>query len=130
MATCLDAWAVLAWLDGEEPAATAVQKAVEAEPPLISWINLVEVHYRLAREHGTDEADQTLADLRDQMAEELPGVVRMREVAALKASHPIALGDCFAIATATAGEASLITGDPEIVERAGEFSCEVVDVRG
>jgi hypothetical protein len=44
---CLDSWAVLAWLDGDEPAAAAVAKALERERPAMSWINLVEVSYRL-----------------------------------------------------------------------------------
>jgi hypothetical protein len=31
----------------------------------MSWINLVEVHYRTIREHGREEADQVLSELRD-----------------------------------------------------------------
>ena len=31
MSVCLDSWAVLAWLDGDEPAAGAVQAALDAE---------------------------------------------------------------------------------------------------
>ncbi|MDX6651279.1 MAG: ribonuclease VapC [Solirubrobacterales bacterium] len=126
---CLDSWAVLAWLDGEEPAAGRVQAEIDRGRPGISWVNLVEIHYRLIRDHGRESADQTLDDLRDALEEELPGVERMREVARLKAEHPIALGDCFAIATATAAGSALITGDPEIVERAPALTCEVIDAR-
>jgi hypothetical protein len=50
-------------------------------------------------------------------------------VAALKAEHPIALADCFAIATAAAGGVELITGDPEIVLRRAEMPCEIIDAR-
>jgi predicted nucleic acid-binding protein len=53
----------------------------------------------------------------------------MRSVAALKADHPIALADCFAIATAAAKGAALITGDPEIVDRAEQLPCAVIDAR-
>lgn len=120
---------MLAWLDGEEPPATAVQDAVDGGRPAMSWINLVEVHYGIARDHGTERADSTLADLREVVAEELPGIARMRAVARLKAEHPIALADCFAIATAAAADASLLTGDPEIVDRAPNLPCPVVDVR-
>ena len=129
MTSCLDSWAVLAWLDGEEPAAGTVQDAIETERPLISWINLVEVEYRVRRQHGPDEADAVLDRLRGSVEEELPGVSRMREVAALKSEHPIALADCFAVATAAAAGATLITGDPEIIERFETLPCPVLDAR-
>ena len=67
MSFCLDSWAVLAWLDGDEPAATIVNEALESERPVMSWINLVEVIYRTAEEnHGKDEADRVLDELRHQ----------------------------------------------------------------
>lgn len=95
----------------------------------MSWVNLVEVHYRVARDHGKEEADDTLSELRSQIAEDLPGVSAMRAVASLKAEHSIALADCFAIAVAEANGAKLLTGDPEIVERADDLPCAVVDLR-
>jgi predicted nucleic acid-binding protein len=127
---CLDSWAVLAWLDGEEPAAEIVQSVVDRGRPAMSWMNLVEVHYRTARDHGSQEADQVLAELRPQISEDLPGISAMREVARLKAENSIALADCFAIALAAGEGAVLLTGDPEIVERADELPCGVKDLRG
>jgi predicted nucleic acid-binding protein len=53
----------------------------------------------------------------------------MRAVAALKAEHPIALADCFAIATAAAKNATLITGDPKILDRADQIRCALTDAR-
>lgn len=129
MKSCLDSWAVLAWLDGDEPAATVVAEALERERPGMSWMNLVEVHYRTIRDHGRQEADEVLSELRPQITEHLPGVSAMRSVSALKAANPIALADCFAIALADAEGAQLLTGDPEIVDRADELSCVVVDLR-
>lgn len=126
---CLDSWAVLALLDGEEPAAAAVARAIERERPAISWVNLVEVHYRTARDHGRQEADQVLAELRPRLSEDLPGISAMRAVANLKAVHPIALADCFAIALAAEKDAVLLTGDPEIIE-AERLPCAVQDLRG
>lgn len=96
----------------------------------MSWINLVEVHYRVSRDHGEAEADRTLVEIRSEVAEELPGVSTMRAVASLKARYPIALADCFAIAVADANGAELLTGDPEIIDRADELPCAVVDLRG
>lgn len=129
MTSCLDSWAVLAWLDGEEPAAETVQDALDAERPAISWINLVEIEYQVRRRHGAQDAEAVLDRLRELVDEELPGVARMRAVAALKAEHPIALADCFAIATAAARGAELITGDPEIIDRADQMPCATTDAR-
>jgi predicted nucleic acid-binding protein len=127
---CLDSWAVLAWLDGEEPAAEIVQGVIDGERPAMSWINLVEVHYRTVRDNGGPEADQVLAELRPQISENLPGISAMRAASRLKAEHPIALADCFAIALAAEEGAVLLTGDPEIIGRAEQLPCDVEDLRG
>jgi predicted nucleic acid-binding protein len=129
MKSCLDSWAVLAWLDGDEPAATVVAETLNRERPPMSWMNLVEVHYRTIRDHGRQEAEEVLSELRPQITEHLPGVSAMRAVAGLKAANPIALADCFAIALADVEGAQLLTGDPEILDRTDELPCAVVDLR-
>ncbi|HWO83817.1 MAG TPA: PIN domain-containing protein [Solirubrobacterales bacterium] len=129
MKRCLDSWAVLAWLDGEGPAAEVVERTIKRERPAMSWVNLIEVHYRTIRDHGRQEADQVLAELRPQISERLPGIATMRFVSSLKAEHPIALADCFVIALAAEEEAELLTGDPEIIDRADLLPCKVVDLR-
>jgi uncharacterized protein len=120
---------VLAWLDGEQPAAAAVERAIKRERPAMSWMNLVEVHYRTIRDHGRQEADRVLSELRPLVVENLPGIAAMRSASALKAEHPIALADCFAIALAAEEQAALLTGDPEIIDRTTELPCKVVDLR-
>ncbi len=127
MTVCLDSWVVLAWLDGESPACERVE-GVLADRPVMSWVNAVEVYHRLERDHGRRAADDVLSELRIALDLELPGMARMIETARLKARLPIALGDCFAIATATAHRLPLLTGDPEIVERK-DLPCEVEDLR-
>ncbi len=57
MLKVLDAWAMLAWLNDEQPAADKVQKMLdEAETGglqlRMSIINVGEVYYRLARIRG------------------------------------------------------------------------------
>jgi len=52
----------------------------------------------------------------------------MLEAARLKAQLPIALGDCFALATAAAHGLTLLTGDPEIIGLQ-DPPCEVEDLR-
>lgn len=127
MTVCLDSWAVLAWLDGEEPARNRVEQSLD-ERPVMSWVNAVEVYYRVERDHGRTEADDVLAELRKTLELDLPGTTLMVEAARLKASTPIALGDCFAIATACARNLTLLTGDPEILDR--DLPCPVEDLRG
>lgn len=127
MSVCLDSWAVLAWLDGEEPALARVEELI-ATRPVVSWVNLVEVYYRIEREHGRLAADDTLASLRAVLSLDLPGTARMIEAARLKARAPIALGDCFAVATAAAHGLVLLTGDPEILQLA-DPPCATEDLR-
>jgi predicted nucleic acid-binding protein len=126
---CLDSWAVLAWLDGDEPATVAVTDILDRDRPAMSWINLVEVTYRLTRDHGEGEAERAVSELRSQVTEDLPGVAAMRAVASLRAEHPIALADCFAVALAAEEGATLMTGDPEIIDRAKGLPCQIKDLR-
>ncbi len=128
MSACLDAWAILAWLDGEEPALTRVDALVATARPVVSWVNLVEVLYRVERDHGRTAADETLTALRRVLAPDLPGTARMVEAGRLKARIPIALGDCFALATASAHGVPLWTGDPDILDR-DDVPCETKDLR-
>lgn len=127
MSVCLDSWAVLAWLDGDQPASGRVDGLIEGRP-VISWVNLVEVYYRTERDHGRSLADETLTDLRAKLLPDVPGPARMIEAARIKAQTPIALADCFALATAAAYGLTLLTGDPEILGLA-DPPCQVEDLR-
>jgi len=127
VSVCLDSWAILAWLDGEEPAVTRIS-ALIGERPVVSWVNLVEVYYRIERDHGRDAADDTLTDLRRQLSPDLPGTARMIEAARLKARAAIALADCFAAVTAAAHDLVLLTGDPELIDLPNP-PCPIEDLR-
>lgn len=127
MSVCLDSWAILAWLDGEEPAFSRLERLMPTRPT-VSWVNLVEVYYRVERDHGRAAADETLRELRAALAPDLPGTARMIDAARLKARAAIALGDCFALATAAAHGFALLTGDPEILNL-DDLPCEVEDLR-
>jgi predicted nucleic acid-binding protein len=126
LTVCLDSWAVMAWLM-DEPSAPSVDRVIP-DRPVMSWLNLVEVAYRIERMRSRAAADETVADLRRQLEVELPGTTRMLEAARLKARYPMALADCFAVATAAANGATLWTGDPEIIE-ARDLPCAVLDLR-
>jgi predicted nucleic acid-binding protein len=126
LSVCLDSWAVLAWLDGEQPAMARIEQVLK-DRPLMSWVNAVEVYYRVERDHGRDEADTVLAGMRKSIAIDLPGTSLMIAAARLKAAMPMALADCFAIATAQGHGLTLLTGDPEILHR--DLPCPVEDLR-
>ena len=127
MRACLDSWAVIAWLDGLQPAAARVTSAV-ADRPVMSWMNVVEVYYLTERRHGRGAADMILARLRERLDLDLPQTGRMIESARLKARLRVVLAGCFAIATAAAFQLPLLTGDPEILD-APDLPCSVVDLR-
>ena len=127
MSVCLDSWAVLAWLDGDEPAATVVQEVFESERPWMSWLNIGEVVHQVERRHGFGEAGMVASRLRAAVALDDVTAERVLAAAHIKARHPIAFADCFAAATAIARDATLLTGDPELLER--DVGCRTRDLR-
>lgn len=126
MTDCLDSWAVLRWLEGEEPAAARVDAAM-AGRPIMSWINLGEVSYVVERAAGPEQARQVVRDLRRSIRLEVPSAGRILEAARIKARHAMAYADAFAVATTLAHGARLLTGDPEILS--ADQGWPVVDLR-
>lgn len=115
MTIVLDSWAVIRYLDDEAPAAQAVADLLEEQRPSISWINLGEVAYVIQRRHGEDAATTTVRDLLDVVEGVLPKEVDVLAAARIKAQHPMAYADAFAAATAIDCDATLWTGDAELL---------------
>jgi predicted nucleic acid-binding protein len=115
MTVVLDSWAVLRYLEDAEPAAGLLADLVDRERPLMSWINLGEVHYIVRRSHGEDAAIETVRDLRDVIEVRLPDERLVLDAARIKADHPMAYADAFGAALARAQGATLWTGDPELL---------------
>ena len=126
----LDAWAVLALLQAEEPAARRVkelfEKATSGEAELfISVINLGEVTYRLGRVKGEDEALETLRHIRRLPLTVFPASEEAVLAAArFKMHHRLSYADAFAAAAAEALDATLVTGDPELLQLQGRIELE------
>ncbi len=80
------------------------------------------------RATGAERARAVIGDLRHQLALDLPTEARVLEAAAIKARHALAYADAFAIATALSHRASLLTGDPEILDH-GDPNWPVIDLR-
>ena len=115
-----DAWAVLALLQGEEPAASRVRQLMEQAKEgnvelSISIINLGEVYYRIGRVKGEREAHETLDDIRRLSLTVAPATEEAVFAAArFKMRYAISYADAFAAATADDLDAILVTGDPEL----------------
>lgn len=119
MTVVLDSWAILALLEGREPAASRIDELLHVERPadrqVMSWINLGEVADIVARRSSAADADAVVRDLRPRLRLELPTEARVLESALIKTSHAMAYADAFAAATAIAHDAPLLTGDPELL---------------
>jgi predicted nucleic acid-binding protein len=83
--------------------------------PLMSWLNAGEVAYIIERREGKAEAEVVVEFLRRRLALDLPNEDRVLAAAAIKAAHTISFADAFAVATAIAYDAVLLTGDPDIL---------------
>lgn len=115
MNVVLDSWAILRYLEDGGPAAETVGDLLDRSRPLMSWINLGEVHSILRRLHGEDTATRTVRDIRDVVEAYLPDEHLVIDAARIKADHPMAYADAFAAALAVAHDATLWTGDPELM---------------
>jgi ribonuclease VapC len=126
----LDAWAVLALLQKEEPAATQVRQLIEGAMAghnelYMSVINLGEVYYRIGRVRGQAEAQRTLADVRRLPLRVIPADENAVWAAAeLKMHYAISYADAFAAAAADGLGAALVTGDPELEQLGGRIQLE------
>ena len=110
---------MVAWVQ-DEPAAPAVEAFLqEADSGAVelsmSWMNVAETFYILAKRNSPTVAEEFLARLPSlPIRTILPGEEGIMAAARIKAAHPVAFGDAFAIALAQAEQASVITGDDEI----------------
>lgn len=129
----LDAWALLALLQGEEPAAARVsqllQNAQEGAVELfISVINLGEVVYRIGRVKGEAEARETLDQIRQSPLVVVPATEEaVLAAAGLKMHYSISYADAFAAATADQLSGILVTGDPELEQLANRIRIEKLE---
>ena len=118
----LDAWAVIALLQAEEPAATRVRDLLDMAAAgqtrlFLSIINLGEIYYSVGRLTSQTEADETAELIRDlplTIASATDDLVFL--AAGLKIHRRISYADAFAAALAINLEATLVTGDPELIQ--------------
>lgn len=128
----LDAWAVLAFLQKEEPAAARVKQLLEEAEAgsvdlAISIINLGEVIYRVGKVKGERAAQETLTELRRLALMVVPASdAAVWAAVRFKTRHTISYADAFAAATAEALDAVLVTGDPELAQLGDHIRLEML----
>lgn len=131
----LDAWAIVALLQGEEPAALRVkQLLVEADKGtaalFMSVVNLGEVLYCVGKVRGEREAEDTLKQIRHLPVTVVPATDEAVLAAArFKIGHAVSYADAFAATTAQRLNGILATGDPELLRLGNEIQIEEL-VRG
>ena len=110
---------MVAWVQ-DEPAASAFESFLQDADAgkvglLMSWYNVAETFYTLARRKTPAVAEEFLNRLPSlPVRVVLPDEDGIMAAARIKAAHPVAFGDAFAISLAQAEQASVITGDEEI----------------
>jgi len=114
----LDSFAILALLgdeDGADRVADLLTDAVASDLPLlVNEINVGEVYYVVGKHRSVDEADRVVDHLESLPLEWIGnGRDEVLEAARVKARHPVAYADAFAIATAIRFDAVVVTGDRE-----------------
>jgi predicted nucleic acid-binding protein len=113
----------------DEPAAELVRKEWLEEGAAMCSVNLGEALYLEMRARGTQDAGSTIENARRELIVIDPDWALVTAAAQIKAGGGLSYADAFCIATAERLDAPLWTGDPEIIERAGSLSCEVMDLR-
>lgn len=126
----LDAWALLALLQAEEPAASRVRELLldgeqERATLLLSVVNLGEVYYRAGRRAGRVAALDAVADIRRLAVSIVPVSEELVFAAAdFKMAYAISYADAFAAALADRANATVVSGDPDFDLLQGRIKLE------
>ncbi len=115
----LDAWAVMVWLKGQQPAADRVRALLEAadrrEQRLsMNIVNVGEVFYLSVKARNVVYGRRVLETLQPRVTTISAHDELVMLAATLKARYAISYADGFAAATALLQDAPLVTGDPEL----------------
>lgn len=130
MKTVLDAWAILAYLQREEPAASRVRVVLKEAAThhvtlFASLINVGEVFYRIGRRKGEQAAEETLQELQHlPLTIVSPKPQTVMQAARLKIHYSLSYADAFAVVTAQDVHGTLLTGDPELLQLKGIVAIE------
>jgi len=96
----------------------------------LSEISLGEIYYILLRRKGKKAAEEVIEYIQlDQSLSLVPAEWRrIKRAAQYKAKGGLSYADCFVLALALDEEASIVTGDPEIIKAAEENEVAVIEI--
>ena len=122
----LDSWAMLAYLEDENPGKQVAEILANAHEHgaslLMTTVNAGEVWYILAREVSETEAERAVTDLKRLGIQFVDAHWNLTRLAAgFKAKHRMSYADCFAAALAKEHKADLVTGDKEFKQLDGQI---------
>lgn len=132
----LDSWALIALLNQEQPASSEVEKLLQTAASgnaflALSTINLGEIYYIVGRNFGHDTAADFLRDIKQMPIQLLSAdETRILAAASLKIGHAISYADAFAAAAAIELNATLLTGDPELLKLANKVEIQALTREG
>jgi predicted nucleic acid-binding protein len=135
-ASVLDSWAIIGWLQGEEPARAKVRQILEQASrdearASMSLINVGEVFYLVAKRHGAATAERFLSEFAMMPIQALlPDRRLILAAARLKSRFSISYADAFAVETAREQNAVLVTCDPELWQLSKQDPFEIAWVGG
>jgi ribonuclease VapC len=122
----LDAYSLIAYLEGEKGADTMVEVFKSARDSgkslLLSVVNWGEVYHIILREEGrrrVDEISHLISTLPIEIVPADSGITR--QAAEYKAVKKMSYADCFAAALAKLHRAELVTGDIEFKQVEGDI---------
>ncbi|MGA2687962.1 MAG: type II toxin-antitoxin system VapC family toxin [Candidatus Korobacteraceae bacterium] len=115
----LDAWAVMVWLKGQQPAGDRVRALLQAADRRecrlsMNIVNVGEVFYLSVKARNLAYGQRVLQTLQPRVTTVSAHDELVMLAATLKARHAISYADGFAAATAMLQGAPLVTGDPEL----------------
>ena len=115
----LDSWAVMAWLNDEEPAASHFEALLDdatlgRTALAMSMVNVGEVYHLVAKRYGQRQATSFWEEFQTTPIRILPAPnALILEAARWKSQYPISYADAFALASVLVEQAVLVTGDPD-----------------
>ena len=118
-AIVLDSWAIMAFLEDEEPAGARVADIIadahdDGTPLLMTVVNAGEIWYVFARRTSVAEADNSIKVLKEIGIKFVDVDWPLTKLAAgFKVKGNISYADCYAAALAKQHRAHLVTGDKE-----------------
>lgn len=129
----LDAWALLAFLQKEEPAAARMRELLIQAKTLpemelyASAVNLGEVYYRIAKKRSQSDADQTLSLIKRLSVRTISATdERVYAAARFKGQYAVSYADAFACTASQEVEGILVTGDPEMIRLSTILKLEIL----